>query len=44
MMCIPDLMMSEIEGGYPTAWDGGLDIATGLKFGTLARQAEAERE
>lgn len=41
MMCIPDLMMSELEGGYPTAWDGGLDVATGPKFGTLAKDAES---
>ncbi|CAE1320483.1 unnamed protein product [Acanthosepion pharaonis] len=25
----------QIQAGYPTAWDGGLDVATGPKFGTL---------
>lgn len=40
MVCKPELMMSQISNGYPTAWDGGLDVATGPKFGTLAKHAE----
>lgn len=33
--------MLEIQGGFLTVWDGGLDVATGLKFGTLAKEAES---
>lgn len=41
MVCILDLMMLEIQGGFLTAWDGGLDVATGPKFGTLAKETES---
>lgn len=40
MVCKADLMMSQIYHGYPTVWYGGLDVATGPKFGTLAKDAE----
>lgn len=40
MVCKANLMMLQISHRYPTAWDGVLDVATGPKFGTLAKDAE----
>lgn len=35
------LILSEIQAGYLTARDSGLDVETGPKFGTLAKDAES---
>ena len=44
MIAEPILMMSNIQGGTPTAWDSGLDISTAPKYGTICMDAESNLE
>lgn len=41
IMAESHLISLKIQSGYPTAWDGELDVATGPKFGMLAKDAES---